>query len=111
MANRRTDGRSGQRGPGDRRWEHDANKGAYNGSAPAAALGRQLVLVEMDLALLVLGDHADVVGADETERVELLDDLIVGDCGRLVRIGADIDEDCLWLCHVVPPVVIAGRSW
>jgi len=88
----------------------DAYDGAHNGASPAAPLGLQLVLAEMDVALLVLGDDPDVVGADKPQRVEVLDHLVIGFCCRLVRVGGDVNEDCFWLCHVVPLVPVTGRS-
>ena len=45
--------------------EEDADHGAHGYAGPGAVLRRLLVLVDLDLAVLVLGDDGGVVGADD----------------------------------------------
>src|SRR5690242_15180756 len=94
------DGRAHKRGADDRRREQNADEGAGGGAAPRAMPGGRLVLADMDLARVVLGDHGGVIGPDGIGRVEVLDDVVVVLRRRLVRVGADVDEDCFGFCHV-----------
>ena len=63
----------------DRRREQDPGDRADRDPAPGAVLGRLLVLVDVDLAVLVLGDQRDVVGADELGRVQFEQAVVVGE--------------------------------
>src|SRR5580704_12166336 len=73
-------------GADDRGREQDADHGTHRGSAPGPVPGGHLVLVDMYLARVVLGDHRGVVGTDRTSGVEVLDHLVVVSCRRLARI-------------------------
>ena len=59
---------------------------------PGAVLGRLLVLVHMDLAV-VLGDDRGVIGADQAGRVQILEGLVVGARTRFGGVGGDVEED------------------
>src|SRR6202000_887011 len=73
------------------------------GAAPGPVRGSHLILVDMYLARGVLGDHRGVVGADRTSGMEVLDHGVVTSCRRLIRISADVDENCVRLGHPVLP--------
>ena len=61
--------------------------------------GGGLVLVDVDLAVGLFGDHRSVVGSDSSYRVEVLDDLVVGSGSRFTRVGADVDEHGIRFGH------------
>jgi hypothetical protein len=61
----------------DRRREQDPGDRPDRDPAPGAVLGRLLVLVDVDLAVLVLRDQRDVIAADELRRVQLEQALVV----------------------------------
>ncbi len=81
-------------------WEQDADHRAGSGSAPSAVPGRHLVLVHMNLAVQVLGDDRCVVGPDDTDGVQILDDVVVGASRHLVGVGADVEEYSILILHV-----------
>ena len=62
-------------GADDRGREQDADDGADGSAAPRAMPGGHLILVDVNLARIVLGDHGGVVGSDRTSRMEVLDDV------------------------------------
>jgi hypothetical protein len=83
----------------DGRREQQADRGAGGDAPPGAVPGGGLVLVLVHLALGVLGDHGGVVRTDQSLGVEILDDLVVGPGGGLVRVGRDVDERAVGLGH------------
>src|SRR5215467_11158989 len=96
-ARRRADGSAGDK----RGREKDADDGADRGPAPAAVPGGHLVLVHVHLAGVVLGDHGGVIGPDRARRMQVLHHAVVVSRRRLAGVGADIDEHCLGLGHLV----------
>ena len=97
----RPDRRSGRGGGEDRGREQDADDRASDRATPAPVADGGLVLVDVDLAPVVLGDDDRVVRPDRLQRVQLLHQLVLAPGRRLVAIGADVEEDGLLLCHVV----------
>src|SRR5271166_6660963 len=85
-------------GADDRGWEQDADDGT---AAPRPVPGGHLVLAYVHLADVVFGDHGGVVTADRAHCMQVLDDRIVVSGRRLTRVGADVDEYCVGLRHVV----------
>src|SRR4030095_14808991 len=79
----------------------DADDRARGRATPAPVPDGGLVLVDVDLARVVLRDDDRVVRPDGLQRVELFHQLVVGPGHRLVAVGADVEEDGLVLCHVV----------
>lgn len=80
--------------------EEDADDGPDAGPGPRPVLGGLLVLVDVDLAVGVLGDERRVIGAHDATGVQLLEHLVVlaGVC--LGVIGRDVEED-RFIGHVV----------
>ena len=87
--------------PTDRGREQDAHDGADGRTAPRPVPGGHLILVHMHVAPVVLGDHRGVVGADRARGMQVLDHVIIGPRRRLTRVGADVDENCVSLRHVL----------
>jgi len=69
--------------------------------------GGRLVLVFVDLAAGVLGDHGGVVGADHATGVQILDHLVVILAGGFVGVGGDEDKRAVGAGHGSPPRVVA----
>src|SRR5271157_1998957 len=88
-------------GADDRGWEQDADDGTDGSAAPRPVPGGHLVLAYVHLADVVFGDHGGVVTADRAHCMQVLDDRIVVSGRRLTRVGADVDEYCVGLRHVV----------
>src|SRR5690348_14858694 len=66
------------RGPSEDRRREDEPDGCAGGCAPPGTLaGGRLVLVLMNVAAGVLGDHGRIVGTHHALSVRVLDDLIV----------------------------------
>src|SRR5499427_4882873 len=86
-------------GADDRGREQDTEHRADRCAAPGAVPGGHLVLVDVDLAVVVLGHHRGVIGPHRPGRVQVLDDLIVVVGGRLVEVGPDVDEHRFGLRH------------
>src|ERR1700722_7801686 len=83
--------------------EQDAHQGTRGGAAPGALPGGGLVLVDVDLPLVVLGDHSGVIGAHGADRVEVLDDVVVGAGVDFAGVRPDVDEDAIGLRHGIAP--------
>ena len=92
----------------DRGREQDADQRADGGAAPRPVPGGHLILVLVHLALVVLGHHRGVVGADRTGRMQVLDHVVVIPRRRLVRVSADVDEHCLGLRHILSLSLLAN---
>src|SRR5208282_1242848 len=97
-------------GADDRGREQDADDGTDGGATPRPVPGGHLILVHVDLAGVVLGDHGGVVGADRADRMQVFDDVVVGSRGALAGVGADVNEYCVGLGHVVSPVVLVASG-
>ena len=104
------DGRTDDGRADDGGREQDADQCARPGTAPGAVAGRRLVLVDVDLALVVLGDHRGVVGADGAHGVEVLDDVVVGAGVDLAGVRPDVDEDAVCLRHGNAPFSAHGTT-
>jgi MFS family permease len=87
------DGRAHQGGADNRRREQDADHRAGGRAAPRAVPGGHLVFVDVHLAVEGFRHHGGVVGTDRSGGVQVLHDLVVLLCLRLVGIGTDEDED------------------
>jgi uncharacterized hydrophobic protein (TIGR00271 family) len=83
----------------DGRREDDPDRRAGRDPPPGAVARGGLVLVLVDLAAGVLGDHGGVVRADQAGVVQVLDDLVVVPGGHFARICRDIDERAVGLGH------------
>ena len=119
---RTTDGGADDGRGNDGRREEDADQCTGRGAAPRSVASRHLVLVDVDLAGVVLGHHRAVIGPDRAGRVKCLDDLVVGVCRPFARVRADEYEDpsTLAMSHSLiacpPPGCVEGcvevlQSW
>jgi TMEM175 potassium channel family protein len=95
----------------DRGREENANDGADGSAAPGPVPGSHFVLVDMDLSLLVFGDHRGVVGPDAPKGVEVFDNVIVSARRRLVRIRTDVEEHSIRFRHVTSPHATRPTGW
>src|SRR5215212_875805 len=75
----------------EERREEDRHAGAGREADPAAMLDRLLVLVDLDLTGLALGEDGGVVGADVAVFVQRLDAVVVAlrECDGLVHAGEE----------------------
>src|SRR5215471_5993704 len=92
----------------DGRREDDTYRRARGGAPPGAVAGGGLVLVFVDLAVGVLGDHGSVVGADQAAGVQILDDLVVILRSGFVRVRCDENERAVGVGHGALLVFVAG---
>src|SRR5215469_3012503 len=92
----------------DGRREDDPYRRARGGAPPGAVAGGGLVLVFVDLAVGVLGDHGSVVGADQAAGVQILDDLVVILRSGFVRVRCDENERAVGVGHGALLVLVAG---
>src|SRR5262249_51176677 len=79
-------------GPDDRGRDQAPDPPPARRAAPRAVPGSHLILVDVHLAVIVLGHHRGVIGPDRPGRMQILDDLVVVTGGRLVDVGPDVDE-------------------
>ncbi|CCM64376.1 hypothetical protein BN381_390013 [Candidatus Microthrix parvicella RN1] len=87
----------------DRGREKNADHGPCCGATPTAVARGHLVLVDVNLAGRVLGDHGGVVGADHVFRVEVLDDRVIVSGRRFISVRADEEKHSVCLGHVTSP--------
>ena len=67
------------------------------------------VLIDVYLAVTVLGDHGGVVGPDRARGVQVLHDVVIGPRHLLVGIGADEQEYSVSLAMSFP--LFLAVSW
>src|SRR5580692_9994456 len=93
---------------GGREEETDRRPGgrATPGTVPCG----HLILIDVHLALVVLGHHGGVVAPNRPGRVQLFDHPVVLAGLSLTWIGTDVDEDRFRLCHGLSPDQ-ADVSW
>src|SRR5436190_1519580 len=71
----------------DRRRKQNPDKRPDRDASPGAVLRRLLMLLHVNLAVRVLGDHRDVIGADELRLVKIDQAVVVGE--GTVAVGID----------------------
>jgi hypothetical protein len=82
-----------QRRRDDRRRGQNPDRRSYGDAAPGAVLRWLLVLLDVNLAIGVLGDQGNVIGANELRRMQFKKNVVVRFGTGLVGIGSGIDEN------------------
>jgi hypothetical protein len=78
MTTEATDDPADRRGTEDRRREQDPDERPNRDPSPRAVLRGLFMLVDMDLAVVVLVDHRGVIRADKLVRMKLEQDVVIG---------------------------------
>src|ERR1700733_11937230 len=65
----------------------------------------------MDLAVWILGQDGSVISADCSRGVEVLHNVVVGSGDDFARVCPDVDKNCVWLSHLISPLVNPLPRW
>ena len=87
------------------REETEDRRGRRSRATPPGMPGSHLILIDVDRPRFVLGHHRSIEGSHGAGRVKLFNEVGVGPCRLLARIGAYENKDVLGHGHVVKPLL------